>query len=54
MREPGFYWVKRVDWDPEWFVANWRGDRWFSCGDECEFTDDALEDIDERRIVRCA
>lgn len=53
MRQPGFYWVREESEPLRWAVAEWCGDRWFSCGWECEFGDNELEEIDERRIERC-
>ena len=58
-RDPGFYWVRQYG---EWEVAKFDGDCWhFAWQTEDGYqtghyhtpdTDDDLEEIDERRIVR--
>jgi hypothetical protein len=45
MRDKGFYWVRIYD---EWTVAEWVGDRWFLCGNECEVFDNELKAIGSR------
>ena len=53
MREQGYYWIK---WDGDWFVSyytkpHYEGEYTWQVGID-GFTDDELEEIDERRIVR--
>jgi hypothetical protein len=48
-REKGYYWVFCYS---DWAIAEWVGDRWFLCGDECEVYDNEIEEIDGTPIKR--
>jgi hypothetical protein len=50
-REAGYYWVKQVG---EWLIGHYEG-TWTLCGrQDYPFTDEDLDEIDERKIERNA
>lgn len=52
MREPGFYWVRRLP-NMEWIVGLFEGDEWqLPYNGGMAYTEKELSEIDERRIVR--
>ena len=52
MREQGYYWVRKLKWSnvDRWFIAYWDGHYFWNDGDD--FSQDCLEEIDEKQIIR--
>ena len=56
-RESGYYWIRlseRIPRDtvPEWEVAYYDDEGWYSIWDGGTYNDDEVKEIDERRIIR--
>lgn len=54
MRESGYYWVRPLNSDPDyWIIAFWFKDGWARLGFENKLCQDSVfEEIDERQIKR--
>ena len=51
MRDTGYYWLK-IENNGGFEIGYFRNGRWLLSGLPYEYTDDAFQEIDERRIVR--